>query len=264
MTLPLFVVDAFAAAPFAGNPAAVVLCDGPRPDAWMAAVAAEMNLSETAFLVTRPDGAWDLRWYTPTVEVDLCGHATLASAHVLWESGRAAAGAQLSFHTRSGRLGAFRRPDGWIELDLPADPVRAIDPPPGLEAALGVRPVFVGQARANLLVELGSAVDVRALRPDQAWLATAIPDGLIATALSDDPAFAVISRYFCPAAGIPEDPVTGSAYCALAPFWAPLVGTSFRAFQASARGGVVDVVLRGERVGVAGPAVTVAAGELRG
>ncbi len=280
MTRPLFVVDAFAAAPFAGNPAAVVLVEAPagpgRPskgdttrtepawprDAWLAAVAAEMNLSETAFARPRPDGSWDLRWLTPAVEVDLCGHATLATAHVLWETGRAPADRPVAFHARSGPLAASRRDDGWIELDLPVDPVREIEPPPGLEAALGAEPVFVGSGAANLLVELASAAEVRSLRPDQRWLAAAIPDGLIATAPGDGPGIAVVSRYFCPVAGIPEDPVTGSAHCALAPHWAPRVGSSFRAVQASARGGLLDVTLRGDRVGVAGAAVTVVRGEL--
>jgi predicted PhzF superfamily epimerase YddE/YHI9 len=262
MRTPLYVVDAFAAAPFAGNPAAVVLCDAPHPAAWQAAVAAEMNLSETAFLVPRPDGAWDLRWFTPTVEVDLCGHATLAAAHVLWETGRLAAGTPALFHSRSGVLGAGRRADGWVEIDLPVDPVRPVPPPPGLERALGAEPRFVGSGRANLLVELASAADVLALRPDQAWLATAIPDGLIATARADEPGYAIVSRYFCPVAGLPEDPVTGSAHCALAPYWAPRVGLTFRALQASARGGVLDVALRGQRVGVAGAAITVFVGEL--
>jgi len=262
MPTPLFIVDAFAAAPFAGNPAAVVLLDGPRPDPWLAAVGAELNQSETAFVQPRPDGAWGLRWFTPTVEVDLCGHATLASAHVLWQTGRAPIGARIRFETRSGALAAALRPDGLIELDLPADPVRPVEPPAGLAAALGAQPVFVGSGAANLLVELGSAAVVRGLRPDQGWLATAIPDGLIATALSDDPRAAVVSRYFCPAAGIPEDPVTGSAHCALAPYWAGRVGSPFRALQVSARGGLLDVELRDERVAVAGRAVTVVAGEL--
>lgn len=197
MPTPLFIVDAFAAAPFAGNPAAVVLLDGPRPDSWLAAVGAELSLSETAFVQPRPDEAWGLRWFTPTVEVDLCGHATLASAHVLWQTGRVPIGARIRFETRSGALAATLR-----------------------------------------------------------------PDGLITTALSDDPRAAVVSRYFCPAAGIPEDPVTGSAHCALAPYWAGRVGSPFRALQVSARGGLLDVELRDERVAVAGRAVTVVAGEL--
>lgn len=262
MVIPLFIVDAFAVSPFAGNPAAVVLPPAPAPGAWLAAVAAEMNLSETAYARPRPDGSWDLRWFTPTVEVDLCGHATLATAHVLWETGRAGQGEPIRFETRSGPLSAARRRDGWIELDLPVDPVRPIDPPAGLEAALGVRPTFVGSGAANLLVELESAAAVRDLRPDQRWLAASIPDGLIATARSDNRDAAIVSRYFCPAAGIPEDPVTGSAHCALAPYWAPRVGPSFRAVQASARGGLLDIALRGDRVLVAGAAVTMVAGEL--
>ncbi len=262
MSSSLYVVDAFAAGPFSGNPAAVILADGPRPDSWLAAVAAEMNLSETAFPRPRPDGAWDLRWFTPTVEVDLCGHATLATAHVLWETGRAGDGEPIRFRTRSGLLAATRRPDGWIELDLPVDPVRPIAPPAGLVEALGVEPTFIGSGAANLLVELPGAPDIRGLRPDLPWLATAIPDGLIATATSDDPRAAIVSRYFCPAAGIPEDPVTGSAHCALAPHWAPRLGMSFRALQVSPRGGLLDVELRGERVAVAGAAVTVISGRL--
>ena len=262
MSSPLFVVDAFAAGPFGGNPAAVVLADGRHPDAWLAAVAAELNLSETAFPRPRPDGTWDLRWFTPVVEVDLCGHATLATAHVLWETGRAPRGEPIRFRTRSGPLVARLRPDGWIELDLPADPVRPVAAPAGLVGALGVEPVFVGSGTVNLLVELGAAADVHALDPDLAWLATSIPDGLIATARSDDPRAAIVSRYFCPVAGIPEDPVTGSAHCALAPYWAPRIGPSFRALQASSRGGLLDVELRAERVAVSGAAVTVIAGTL--
>jgi PhzF family phenazine biosynthesis protein len=268
MSVPLFVVDAFAAAPFGGNPAAVVLAADARPDAWLAAVAAEMNLSETAFPRPRPDGGWDLRWFTPTVEVDLCGHATLATAHVLWETGRARPDEPLGFRTRSGLLAAVRRADGWIELDLPSDPVRPVEAPRGLEEALAARPLFVGSGAANLLVELESAAAVRSLGPDQGWLTTAIPDGLIVTARADASGAdaqgaAIVSRYFCPVAGIPEDPVTGSAHCALGPYWAPRLGHAFRAFQASARGGLLDVAVRGDRVAVAGAAVTVIAGELR-
>lgn len=261
--VPLFIVDAFAERPFAGNPAGVVLIDEPRDDSWHQAVAAELRHSETAFLEPAGPGAWNLRWFTPTVEVDLCGHATLASAHVLWESGRLAPGVPARFLTRSGELGAVRLPDGRIELDLPVDPVRPIEPPVGLAAALGCQPVFVGSGAANLLVELASAADVRRLAPDQVWLAASLPDGLIATALADVPGAAIVSRYFCPADGIPEDPVTGSAHCALAAHWAPRVGRSFRALQVSERGGVLDVALRGDRVGVAGRAITLVEGTLR-
>ena len=260
---PLFIVDAFAERPFAGNPAGVVLLDAPRDDSWCQAVAAELRHSETAFLEPAGPGAWNLRWFTPTVEVDLCGHATLASAHVLWESGRLAKGAAARFLTRSGELGAARLPDGRIELDLPGDPVRPIAPPAGLAEALDCDPVFVGSGAANVLVELASAAEVRRLAPDQAWLAASLRDGLIATALADVPDAAIVSRYFCPAAGIAEDPATGSAHCALAAHWAPRLGLSFRALQVSGRGGVLDVTLRGDRVGVAGRAITLVEGMLR-
>ncbi len=258
----MFIVDAFAEPPFTGNPAGVVLLDEPRDDAWRQAVAAELRHSETAFVGPAGRGAWNLRWFTPTVEVDLCGHATLASAHVLWESGRLAEGEPARFLTRSGALSAVQVADRRIELDLPVDRVRKAEPPEGLEAALGSQPVFVGSGATNLLVELASADDVRRLVPDQAWLRS-LPDGLIATALSDVPGAAIVSRYFCPADGIPEDPVTGSAHCALAAFWAPRLGDSFRALQVSDRGGVVDVILRHDRVGVAGRAVTRVEGTLR-
>jgi predicted PhzF superfamily epimerase YddE/YHI9 len=213
---PVFVVDAFVAPGLAGNPAGVVLLDEPRDDAWRAAVAAELGYSETAFLEAAGAEAWNLRWFTPAVEVDLCGHATLASAHVLWESGLLAEGRAAHFATRSGELLAARLPDGRIELDLPVDPVRPVEPPVGLPAALGCPPVFVGSGTDNLLVELATAALVRGLVPDQAWLAANLSDGLIATARSDVPDAAIVSRYFCPAAGIAEDPVTGSAHCALA------------------------------------------------
>jgi PhzF family phenazine biosynthesis protein len=258
---PLFIVDAFAEGPFAGNPAGVVLLDEPRDDSWRQAVAAELRHSETAFLEPAGPGSWSLRWFTPTVEVDLCGHATLASAHVLWETGRLGTGMPARFVTRSGELAAVRLWDGRIELDLPVDLVRPIEPPAGLGAALGCEPVFVGSGAANVLVELASAADVRQLAPDQAWLAS-LPDGLIATALADVPGAAIVSRYFCPAGGIPEDPATGSAHCALAAHWAPRLGPSFRAFQVSDRGGVLDITLRGDRVGVAGRAVTRVTGTL--
>jgi predicted PhzF superfamily epimerase YddE/YHI9 len=261
---PLFIVDAFTGPRCAGNPAGVVLLDEPRDDAWRQGVAAELRHSETAFLEPAGSGVWTLRWFTPTVEVILCGHATLAAAHVLWTSGRLATGMPARFVTRSGELAAARMGDGRIELDLPLDRVRAVEPPPGLAAALRCEPVFVGRGATDVLVELASAADVRALEPDQAWLATRIPDGLIATALADVPGAAIVSRYFCPAAGIPEDPVTGSAHCALASHWAPRLGPSFRAHQVSARGGILDVTLRGDRVGVAGRAVTRIEGTLIG
>jgi PhzF family phenazine biosynthesis protein len=261
---PVFIVDAFTEGQFSGNPAGVVLLDEPRDDVWRQDVAAELRHSETAFLEAAGPGEWLLRWFTPTVEVDLCGHATLAGAHVLWEGGRLAEGAPARFRTRSGVLTCARLADGRIELDLPVDPVGPTEPPDGLRAALGCDPVFVGAGAENLLVELLSAAEVRGLRPDQAWLAARLPGGLIVTAPADVPGVAIVSRFFCPAAGIPEDPVTGSAHCTLAAHWAPRVGPAFRALQVSERGGVLDVTLRGGRVGVAGRAVTRLEGTLRG
>jgi len=262
MPIPIRVVDAFTEEAFGGNPAAVCRLAAWPPDATLAAIAREMNLSETAFLV--PSGAaWELRWFTPAVEVPLCGHATLASAHVLWQEELAVPDQPIRFLTRrSGELRAGREGDGAIVLDLPVDPVAPVPPPPGLEAAIGARPEAVGRAAGgNLLVELPTAADVRRLAPDLAWAAR-LDDGLIVTARSDDPRFAIVSRYFAPGAGIPEDPVTGSAHCALAPWWAPRLGSRFRAWQASARGGALSVELRGERVLVGGRAVTVLRGEI--
>jgi PhzF family phenazine biosynthesis protein len=268
MPIPVRVVDAFTEAPFAGNPAAVCRLERWLPDATLGAIAREMNLSETAFLVAAggpaESGSFELRWFTPAVEVPLCGHATLASAHVLWEDGLTPADRPIGFITRrSGELRALRAQDGSIVLDLPLDPVEPVPAPPGLEGAIGVRPVAVGRAAgANLLVELATAAEVRALDPDLSWVAR-LEDGLIVTAASDDPRFAIVSRYFDPRVGIDEDPVTGSAHCALAAWWAPRLGARFRAWQASARGGALAVELAGERVLVGGRAVTVLRGELQ-
>ena len=254
-------VDAFTARPFAGNPAAVCVLREAPPEAWMRSVAAEMNVSETAFLVAC-DGGFNLRWFTPTVEVDLCGHATLASAHVLWEEGHLAAGSQARFHTRSGLLTAERSGE-WIELDFPATPPDAGEPPPGLVEALGVRPLWSGRSRFDILVEVESAAVVRQMKPDFAALVKVEARGIIVTSRSDDPAFDFVSRFFCPAVGVDEDPVTGSAHCCLAPFWSGRLGkTEMNAYQASARGGVLRVRLAGDRVIIGGQAVTVMRGEL--
>jgi PhzF family phenazine biosynthesis protein len=224
-------------------------------------VAAEMNLAETAFLRPREDG-FDLRWFTPAVEVDLCGHATLASAHVLWESGRLPSSETARFHTRSGLLTAIRR-DDWIELDFPATPEQAADAPPGLAAALGATPRYVGRSRFDYLVELDSEESVRNLRPDFGLLATIAARGVIATSRSATPDFDFVSRFFAPASGINEDPVTGSSHCCLAPFWSRrLKKDRFLARQLSARGGVLRVELAGNRVRLGGQAVTVLRCEL--
>jgi PhzF family phenazine biosynthesis protein len=195
-------------------------------------------------------------------EVDLCGHATLASAHLLWETGRLAEADTARFHTRSGLLTAVRV-DDWIELDFPATPAESIEPPPGLSDLLGSVPKFVGRSRFDLLLELTDAEELRDLNPDFVGLSSLPVRGLIVTAKSDVPEYAFLSRFFAPAAGINEDPVTGSAHCALAPFWAERLGkTEMTAYQCSPRGGVVKVKLAGDRVLLRGKAVTVLRGEL--
>jgi len=262
MPVPLYHVDAFTGRAFAGNPAAVCLLDRPAGADWMQSVGAEMNLSETAFLW--PEGEVSrLRWFTPTVEVALCGHATLASAHVLWESGRLPLAATARFATRSGELRAARR-GAAIELDFPAQPATAVDPPPGLLAALGCGAVFVGRSRDDYLVEVEDDAAVRGLAPDHAALARLPVRGVIVTARSAEPAFDFVSRFFAPGSGVAEDPVTGSAHCCLAVHWAAKLGRSaMTGYQASLRGGVVGVRLAGERVFLAGEAVTVVRGELQ-
>lgn len=258
---PIYHVDAFTRRPFAGNPAAVCLLERPARAPWMQAIACEMNLSETAFL--HPvSGGWRLRWFTPTTEVRLCGHATLASAHVLWETRRLAAGATAVFHTRSGRLSA-RRAGSAIEMDFPAKPVVPARAPRGLLGALEVEARFVGKSEFDYLIEVGSADVVRGLRPDFARLATLPVRGIIVTSVSDRRDCDFLSRFFAPAAGVDEDPVTGSAHCSLGPYWQGRLGRSdFRAWQASARGGELGVRVAGSRVLLSGMAVTVLSGQL--
>jgi PhzF family phenazine biosynthesis protein len=263
MAQSIIQVDAFTAKPFAGNPAAVCVLDAPRDDVWMQDVAREMNLSETAFLVPAADG-FRLRWFTPTVEVDLCGHATLASAHVLWETGRLAADREARFHTNSGLLTA-RRDGDWIELDFPVVRAQPATPPGGLLEALGAEAVAVGRNRFDFLVEVRDAAAVRELRPDFGRLRAVAARGIIVTSLADEPDFDFVSRFFAPRSGVDEDPVTGSAHCCLAAYWAPRLGRAeMVGFQASARGGVVHVRLAGDRVRLRGQAVTVLVGRLLG
>jgi len=261
MNRPLFHVDAFASRPFTGNPAAVCLLDRPAEAAWMQAVAAEMNLSETAFVVAGADPL-ALRWFTPRVEVDLCGHATLAAAHVLWETGRLGHDAPARFATRSGVLTATLR-DGWIELDFPATPCAAASLPDGFLAALGIAaPVFTGQAGPRHIVEVGDERDVRSLTPDFAALAALPGRGVAVTARADGRAYDFVSRYFAPWVGVNEDPVTGSVHCALGPFWASRLGKGeLLACQASPRGGEIRVRVGGTRAVLAGRGVTIARGE---
>jgi len=260
-TVPCFHVDAFSARPFGGNPAAVCLLTGSKSASWMQAVAAEMNLSETAFVRPTKRG-FALRWFTPRCEVDLCGHATLATAHVLWQEGIAPPAQVLRFQARGGVLTASRIGSD-VELDFPArapEPCRA---PAGLAAALGVAPKSVAQNQDDLLVEVASAARVVAVRPDLARLGKLPVRGVIVTARSSDPRWDFVSRFFAPRVGVDEDPVTGSAHCALAPYWSAKLGRDeLRGYQASARGGVVDVRLLGDRVVLRGRAVTVVRGEL--
>jgi PhzF family phenazine biosynthesis protein len=254
-------VDAFTDLPFAGNPAAVCILPGEREAAWMQRIAAEMNLAETAFLVHEKDG-FNLRWFTPAMEVDLCGHATLASAHVLWEEGHLFTDETARFHTRSGLLTAQRRGD-WIEMDFPAEPATETAPTPDLEQALGIAPQFVGKNRLDYLVVAASEAEVRGLEPDLALLKRTSARGVIVTARSEGADYDFVSRFFAPAAGIDEDPVTGSAHCCLGPYWAARLNkTELVGYQASARGGVVRVRLSGDRVGLGGQAVTTLRGEL--
>jgi predicted PhzF superfamily epimerase YddE/YHI9 len=261
MGQPIVVVDAFTDRPFAGNPAAVCLLPRPAEPRWMQAVAREMNLSETAFLVREPDG-FALRWFTPASEVALCGHATLASAHHLWESGALPSNAPARFATRSGPLTARRR-GAWIEMDFPAKPAAAADPPPAVGGALRAAVRGFAVSEFDALVELASDVEVRGLAPDLALVAALPYRGVIVTARADAPGHDVVSRFFAPRVGVPEDPVTGSAHCVLGPYWATKLGRGdFVAYQASARGGVVRVGVRGDRVMLGGQAVTVWRGEL--
>jgi PhzF family phenazine biosynthesis protein len=261
--VPLFQVDAFTGAAFGGNPAGVCLLDAAADEGWMQAVAAEMNLSETAFLVPAGPGRWDLRWFTPAVEVDLCGHATLASAHVLWEEGVDGGFDRLEFSTRSGVLAAARV-DGLIELDFPAMPATEQAAPPDLLEALGVGGERTAKSGTDWLVELADEKAVRAADPDIRRLGTVDCRGVVITAEADpDSAADVVSRFFAPRVGIGEDPVTGSAHCTVGPWWAERLGRSeLLAHQASARGGDLRVRVDGGRVALGGTAVTVLRGEL--
>ena len=257
MSWIVYQVDAFADRPFAGNPAGVCILERAAPEKWMQAVAGEMNVAETAFLVRRDDGAYDLRWFTPTVEVDLCGHATLASAHVLWDEHVLPAEERARFHTKSGELGAWREAD-IIRMDFPSEPVTAGDAPAALVQALNVPFTFAGKNRMDWLVEVADEAAVIAVRPELRALAALGVRGVIVTARSATPERDFVSRFFAPAAGVDEDPVTGSAHCALAPYWAGKLGKdSLTGYQASTRGGTVWCTLNGDRVVLGGRAVTV-------
>lgn len=261
MGLPIFQVDAFTDKPFAGNPAAVCLLPGAQDEGWMQNVASEMNLSETAFLYRQEDG-FNLRWFTPAVEVDLCGHATLASAHILWEAGHLKPNESAHFYTHSGLLRAERK-GGWVELDFPAEPEEPVPPPDDLAKALGINPEYVGENRFDYLVEVDSEETVRSIKPDFALLGRISSRGVMITSRATSPEYDFISRFFAPGVGINEDPVTGSAHCCLGPFWSERLGKNeLVAYQASSRGGIVRVRVSGERVYLGGQAITVLRGEL--
>jgi PhzF family phenazine biosynthesis protein len=257
MSLEILQIDAFTDRPFAGNPAGVCVLDAPVEDTWMQTIAREMNLSETAFLLPLEDG-FQLRWFTPTVEVDLCGHATLASAHALWSEGVLTTDATARFHTRSGLLTATCQGE-WIELNFPANPSTETIVPPELVAALGEPITSVYQNSLGYLVELASEAAVRQLQPDFKTLRSLPVHGVIVTSLGDESEYDFVSRFFAPALGIDEDPVTGAAHCCLGPYWRDrLQQDQFLAHQASARGGVIKVGYHGgDRVRLGGQSVTV-------
>lgn len=259
--MKIYHVDAFTARPFTGNPAAVCLLEHPKVDSWMQNVASEMNLSETAFLIRQGDG-YKLRWFTPEVEVELCGHATLAAAHILWTTGGAPRDASIRFYTKSGLLTAGLN-DDWIELDFPFMPDVEVPAPEGLIKALGVEAGYVGKTRFDYIIEVESEEMVRTMKPDFDALCRVPTRGIIVTSRVTTGEFDFVSRFFCPLLGIKEDPVTGSAHCSLGPYWAKkLHKNEFLAYQASKRGGIVKVRVDGDRVGLSGQAVIVLKGEL--
>jgi len=260
MAVKIYQVDAFTERPFGGNPAAVCILAGPKDAVWMQNVAKEMNLSETAFLHNEEEG-FNLRWFTPAAEVDLCGHATLASAHILWETGLLNPKAQAIFHTRSGILTAEKK-GGEIELNFPATPEEPANALPALLEALRITPQYVGRSKFDFLIEVGSEESLRKIEPDFSLMKTVPIRGTIVTSVATSSPYDFISRFFAPRVGVNEDPVTGSAHCTLGPFWSRRLGKhEFIAYQASERGGVLRVRLAGDRVYLGGQAVTVFRGE---
>ena len=261
MSVKIYHVDAFTTKAFKGNPAAVCLLEYPKVDTWMQSVAMEMNLSETAFFIRQGDG-YNLRWFTPKVEVDLCGHATLAGAHVLFESGGARRDTVIRFYTRSGLLTAALD-DEWIELNFPSTPDAEVSAPEGLTAALGVEARYIGRTQFDYIVEVASEEIVKNLDPDFDALCRVPTRGIIVTSQAGSGEFDFVSRFFCPILGIREDPVTGSAHCCLGPYWAKKLNkNNLVAYQASERGGIVRVRVDGDRVCLSGQAVTVLKAEL--
>lgn len=261
MEVKIYQVDAFTSKPFSGNPAAVCILEEPRDEAWMLDIAQEMNLSETAFL-HKQEAGYSLRWFTPVTEVDLCGHATLASAHVLWETGLLDPQDSAHFHTLSGLLKATRKGEE-IELDFPATPEEPLSEPSGISEALGVTPVYQGKSAFFHLVEVGSEREVRELKPDFEKLKSLPAHAIIVTSVADTDGYDFVSRCFAPNVGIDEDPVTGSAHCCLGPFWSERFGKDeLVAYQASERGGTLRTRVEGDRVFLGGRAVTILRGVL--
>ncbi|NLI92597.1 MAG: PhzF family phenazine biosynthesis protein [Peptococcaceae bacterium] len=262
MAINIYQVDAFTDQIFSGNPAAVCILPGPVDPVWAQKMAMEMNLSETAFLCRDRD-QYHLRWFTPAVEVDLCGHATLASAHILWEEKLASPEQDIFFSTRSGILKASQK-NGWVELNFPSKPIQEAVPPPGLFEALGIEAALVCVHKSDYLLEVDSPNIVRTLTPDFSKLRQLPVRGVIVTSKGQDEGFDFISRFFVPGSGIDEDPVTGSAHCCLGPYWkAKLNKDKFLAYQASKRGGMIRVEVEGDRVHLFGQAVTVFKGQLK-
>lgn len=260
--MKIYQVDSFTDRAFTGNPAGVCILTEPKDDKWMQSVATEMNLAETAFLIHKEDG-YSLRWFTPKVEVDLCGHATLASAHILWEQGYFEKDKEARFHTRSGLLTA-KLSNGWIELNFPLERAFPCDAPAGLEKALGIEGFkYIGKYRFAYLVEVESEKTVKDMKPDFNELLKVTNENVIVTSKSDTDEFDFVSRFFAPAIGIDEDPVTGSIHCCLAPYWMDRLNKdTFTACQASERGGILKVTVKDKRVILGGQAVTILNGEI--
>lgn len=259
--MKVYQVDTFTDVIFKGNPAGVCILSRPAHEKWMQDISMEMNLSETAFLYRQEDG-FNLRWFTPEEEVDLCGHATLASAHILWENGMLDTGDEAIFYTKSGKLMASKDGD-YIVLDFPMEEDTQVAMPKVLELSLGVPILYVGRNRMDYIVEVEDEETVRDIEPNFEILKGLEARGVIVTSRSTDPKYDFVSRFFSPGAGIPEDPVTGSAHCCLAPYWEKRLGKKrFVAYQSSKRGGVLKVTTIGNRVNISGKAVTVFCAEL--
>jgi predicted PhzF superfamily epimerase YddE/YHI9 len=261
MAFPLYIVDAFSSSPFGGNPAGVCILPAAQDPEWMQSVAAELNVSETAF-VYPANGAFHLRWFAPAAEVALCGHATVATSHILWSTGILKEGQDAEYDTLSGRLTATKE-GSWVNLNFPSLVAEEMPAPDGLLEAVGVSALFVGRSRFDVLIEVESEDQVRGAKPDFAQLIKAPVRGTILTARSNSSEFDFVSRFFCPTVGVNEDPATGSSHCTLSPYWSAKLGrTNLTGRQLSRRGGVVKTTLLGSRVQLSGQAVTVMAGQL--